>query len=119
MIKLVSTMLLAVTACSNAPSTLRPIPPEPRSVVVFEVGGDYSFASYDDNYQNGIQYKPGQTRIELKGNDVPKSPRSLYTWANSSFGRTTEAWCRITVDGTVKAEQHTVGDANDPTCIVQ
>lgn len=115
--RLVSTMLLAVTACSNAPSTLRPIPPESRSVVVFEVGGDYSFASYDDNYQNGIQYQPGQTRVELRGDNVPQEPKPLYTWANSSFGRTTKAWCRITVDGRIVSEKHTVGDANDPMCM--
>lgn len=116
--KLVPTVLLAVTACTNNPSPLRPIPPETRKVVVFEVGGDYSFASYDDSRQAGIQYQPGQTRVELRGEDVPQHPRSLYTWANSSLGRDTKAWCRITVDGEVKAEQHTIGDANDPTCVV-
>lgn len=117
--KLVPVLLLALTACG--PSTLRPVPPDhtQRGVVVFEVGGDYSYASYDDNFQNGIQYQPGQTRVELRGEDVPQRPRSLYTWANSSLGRDTKAWCRITVDGEVRAEQHTVGDANDPTCVVQ
>ncbi len=118
MIKLVSTMLLAVTACGTAPYPQHPTHSDSREVVVFEVGGDYSFASYDDNFQNGIQYQPGQSRIELRGDSVPQAPRSLYTWANSSFGRTTKAWCRITVDGKVKAEQYTEGDANDPTCVV-
>lgn len=116
--KLAPMLLLALTACANTPSDVRPLPPEHREVVVFEVGGDYSFASYDDNYQNGIQYQPGQTRVELRGDHVPQEPKPLYTWANSSFGRTTKAWCRITVDGKVKAEKYTEGDANDPTCVV-
>ncbi|SIJ97413.1 Uncharacterised protein [Mycobacteroides abscessus subsp. abscessus] len=116
--KLAPMLLLALTACANTPSDIRPLSPEHREVVVFEVGGDYSFASYDDNFQNGIQYQPGQTRVELKGDNVPQSPKPLYTWANSGEGRDTQAWCRITVDGEVKAEQHTEGDANDPTCVV-
>lgn len=115
--KLVPMVLLALTACSTNHET-PPEAPVKRGVVVFEVGGDYSFASYDDNFQNGIQYRPGQTRVELKGDNVPQSPKPLYTWANSGEGRDTQAWCRITVDGEVKAEQHTEGDANDPTCVV-
>ncbi|SLI84265.1 Uncharacterised protein [Mycobacteroides abscessus subsp. abscessus] len=115
--KLVPMVLLALTACSTNHETPTEAPVK-RGVVVFEVGGDYSFASYDDNFQNGIQYQPGQTRVELKGDNVPQSPKPLYTWANSGEGRDTQAWCRITVDGEVKAEKHTVGDANDPTCLV-
>lgn len=112
--KLVPMMLLVVTACSSAPSTPEPEPK--RGSVVFEVGGDYSFASYDDNLQNGIQYPSGVGRVELTGDDVPQLPKGLYTWANSSEGSDSKAWCKITVDGKVVAEQHSVGDANDPMC---
>ncbi len=86
--KLVPMVLLALTACSANHETPTEAPVK-RGVVVFEVGGDYSFASYDDNFQNGIQYHPGQTRVELKGDNVPQSPKPLYTWANSGEGRET------------------------------
>lgn len=118
MIKLVSTMLLAVTACSTTPYPQQPTHNDPRKVVVYEVGGNVDYASYDDNLQSGIQYPVGRYRIELRGNDVPQPPKGLYTWANSSEGRDSKAWCRITVDGKVVAENHTEGSANDPMCLV-
>lgn len=88
-----------------------------REVVVYEVGGDYSFASYDDEYENGIEYPPGVKRVELRGEDVPQPPKPLYTWANTSEGRVSEAWCTITVDGEVVARDRKVGEANDPMCL--
>lgn len=84
---------------------------------MYEVGGDIGFASYDDDLEHGIQYPAGVTRVELTGKDVPQEPKGLYTWANSSGGRDATAWCRITVDGKVVAEQHSVGESNDPMCI--
>lgn len=87
-----------------------------RATVVYEVGGDIDFASYDDNFVAGVQYAKGVTRVELTGEDVPQPPKALYTWANTTGGRTGEAWCRITVDGKVIVEQHTTGEANDPMC---
>ena len=80
------------------------------------MGGNVDFASYDDNLQSGIQYPVGRYRVELRGTDVPQPPKGLYTWANSSEGRNSKAWCRITVDGKVVTENHTEGSANDPMC---
>ncbi|AEJ92082.1 hypothetical protein [Mycobacterium tuberculosis] len=88
-----------------------------RGTVVFEIGGNYSYATYDDNFENGIEYPPGVTRIELHGEDVPQPPKGLYTWANTSEGRDSEAWCKITVDGQVVAQDRRTGEANDPMCM--
>ncbi|ALA11835.1 lipoprotein [Mycobacterium phage Pocahontas] len=88
-----------------------------RGAVVFEIGGDYSYATYDDNFENGIEYPAGVTRVELTGEDVPQPPKGLYTWANTSEGRDSEAWCKITVDGEVVAEDRRTGEANDPMCM--
>ncbi len=90
-----------------------------RGTVVYEVGGDISYATYDDNFENGIEYPAGVTRVELTGEDVPQPPKGLYTWANTSEGRDSEAWCKITVDGKVVAESRKTGEANDAMCLYQ
>ncbi|QJD52085.1 membrane protein [Mycobacterium phage MA5] len=100
-----------------ATGTKKPPVEEKRGTVVFEVGGDYTHASYDDNFENGIEYPEGTGRVELTGDDVPQPPKPLYTWANSAEGRDTEAWCRITVDGKVVMEDRQIGEANDPMCL--
>lgn len=119
--RLVPILLLAVAACGGTQTvtgTTSAPAAERRESVVFEVGGDIDFASYDDEFQSGIQYPAGVTRIELTGKDVPQLPKPLYTWANSSGGRDAKAWCRITVNGQAVMEKHTEGDANDPTCLL-
>ncbi|ORB32030.1 hypothetical protein [Mycolicibacterium parafortuitum] len=90
-----------------------------RGTVVYEVGGDFSYATYDDNFENGIEYPAGVTRVELTGDDVPQPPKPLYTWANTSEGRDSQAWCKITVDGKVVAESRKTGEANDAMCLYQ
>ncbi|AVR77443.1 hypothetical protein SEA_TNGUYEN7_32 [Mycobacterium phage TNguyen7] len=115
---------VVLTACGQdaatpAAATTSKAEEEKRGTVVFEVGGDFTYATYDDNFENGIEYPDGGTRVELTGEAVPQPPKGLYTWANSSEGRDTQAWCRITVDGKVVAEKHTTGEANDPMCLYQ
>ncbi|ATN92162.1 hypothetical protein SEA_TIPSYTHETREX_32 [Mycobacterium phage TipsytheTRex] len=111
-----SAVAAVLVACSQEPSAAPSQTEEKRGTVVYEVGGDISYASYDDNLESGIEYPAGVTRVELSGDDVPQEPKGLYTWANTSEGRESQAWCRITVDGKVVAEVHKTGEANDPMC---
>lgn len=116
MIKLVSTMLLALTACIAPPYPQNPTHNDEERVVIYEVGGDITGAWYSDNLEASIKYPVGEYRVELRGNDVPRKPNSLFTWADSADGRHSTAWCRITLNGKVIDEKHTEGSINNPMC---
>ena len=103
---------LVVVGCAETPAHKTH-----RESVVFEVGGDVRYATYDDDRENGIEYPDGVTRVELTGDNVPQPPKVLYTWADTAEGRDSTSWCRITVDGIKVVEEKAVGEANDAMCL--